>query len=277
MVLAVVRTRAELVLRPRIVRLQRRVARSHDLAGAPELGMIDIDPIVDDRNDDTFSARDLVCAFDIHVRVDDDATDSGPLQVPLLRGDVLRCPAADQLGVAELDVVSPQQVGRDVEHALPGALGRSDEVRIRRVAHLLLHRQPRLAQHCDAVLRIGCVDELDEQVLGVENGLFRGPVDQYAAREPYVRGRAEHALTLFERPRAVSDRHPVHFDSGIGKGGDERSVGELGCDGRGHWPGRALHGALTARAYRDQIVALFEIETRLVLGSIVHAGHEKPP
>ena len=104
--------------------------------------MIDIDPIVDDRDDDTVTQRDLVSAFDVHVGVDDDAADRGFLQVPLLHGDVLRFPAADQLRMAELDVVTLQQGGRDVEHALPGSLGSRDEIGIRRKVHLYFTVSP---------------------------------------------------------------------------------------------------------------------------------------
>ena len=110
------------------------------------------------------------------------------------REDRLRAAAADQLGVAVLDVGPRQELERRCRRPRAGALRRGDEEGVGGVVELLLDGQARLAQDRPAVLRVGGVDELDEQVLGVEDRLA-GLVDQDAAGEPDV-GAAQRPLRL---------------------------------------------------------------------------------
>src|SRR5262249_17353620 len=78
-VVAVIRPGASQVLWARIAGQQRRITRGNYFAITSELGVIDVDAIVDDGNRDTLSARNLVCRLHIGVRVDSYSADCGLL------------------------------------------------------------------------------------------------------------------------------------------------------------------------------------------------------
>jgi len=70
---------------PSIVYTACHVARVYDLAGAGEIQVVDIHPVVDDSNRDALALGDGPRRHDVGVLVDDIPVDCGLLEVPLLR------------------------------------------------------------------------------------------------------------------------------------------------------------------------------------------------
>ena len=103
-----VHTRAKQVLWPRVAGLQRCIPRRHHFAAATELGMVNVDPIVNHRNGDATTERYLVSRLDIGMRIHRDPIDRGFIQMPLLWKNRLARQRTDQLRVAKLDVVPLQ-------------------------------------------------------------------------------------------------------------------------------------------------------------------------
>jgi hypothetical protein len=83
------------VFRPLVIRPQGGVSRCDDLAGPAKLWMIDVHPVVDDRDRDPGSTGDGVGRLDVDVRIDRHVIHGGRLQVPLLREDLLPPPLLD--------------------------------------------------------------------------------------------------------------------------------------------------------------------------------------
>jgi hypothetical protein len=269
MVVGVSRVR---VLRPWIVVPERDIARCDDLPGAAELGMVDIDSVVDHRNGNSLAERETVRGLDVRMRGDLRSIHGGHGKMPLLRRDGAEATLADHFGMTVFNIRPLQQGVRDIEYPGADPLGGRHEESVRCIVELTLDLQPRLLDHLPALLRLRIVDELDEEILRVHHRLSRGLIDQHSSGEAHIGKTPKRHLPFVDRSSPLRG-NLVDLHTGFGKCEHQLTIVHL-CGG-GHADRTGTQRTVGACADGNEIFTPFQSDPWLVLLSEFHLRHNQ--
>ncbi|MNI49755.1 hypothetical protein D3C73_1043800 [compost metagenome] len=173
------------------------VLRTDDLRGAGELGMVDVEGIVDDRDHHTVTLGQGVSSLDVGAGIDLElVADGGFLQVPLVVMDRPPLSLAQHFRVAIFHVMAFEQLPAERADVRAATVLMVNEEGVFCVGHLLFDLKVQRIEDVQALHRRELIDELQEQVLGVENRVSSVWVHQDAAGETYVRQGPQHGFAV---------------------------------------------------------------------------------
>ena len=212
-ILAIVRPGPKGVFRARVIALQSRIPRCHNLADTTELHMIYIHSVIDDRNGNALAARHLVRRFDIGMCIDYHAVEGSFFQVPLRSEDSLARTRPDQFWVAIFHIFALEQSLCHFEYLASASFRRLDKEGISRITHLVLDCQIRCSKHLAAGIHIRFVHELYEQIFRIEYGLLGGGINQHATGKANIRRSPQHSLAIIKGLLPLAHRYAVYLDA----------------------------------------------------------------
>ena len=262
--------------RSRVVVSLADIAGRNDFAGGTKLFVLEIDAIIDHRDDGARAIAQVPGRYHVRMLIHDLSVNAGALQMPLL----VKSPAAalppHQLGMTQLNVFLVQKTLGDGEDLLPGAFGRLDEVGVARVFESALDFEVVALDDLQTGALRNVAVEFYEEVFRIEDGLARAAVGQDTAGE--FDGRVflqDRARVIAKRPGRGLPRHAQNFHArfletsdeiefahdGAGPAG-QRRFGENLITGERHSVRRA-HDDMGGTFLEIEAAARFAAETKL--------------
>ncbi|WP_460121147.1 hypothetical protein [Pseudomonas sp. S2_C03] len=157
--------------------------------------MVNVEGIVNDRDDDAFTLSQCMGSLDIGAGIDLElVTDDGFFQMPLVVMDRPSLALTQHFRVAILDVPALEQLSRERAHLRAMIVLMMNEESVCRVGRHVFDLQIQCREDFQASRGRQLIDELQEHVFGVENRFPGERVHQYAAGETYVGQLAQHGF-----------------------------------------------------------------------------------